>query len=98
MVARKQLAAMLTGYKMAQTNENADKTKLGVLKGEKETIENTIKALKAQKERTDIALGYINMELQYVFYSEKKVKLIAGESAGLREHPSGRTGLCRCAT
>lgn len=79
MVARKQLAAMLTGYKMAQTNENADKTKLGVLKGEKETIENTIKALKAQKERTDIALGYINMELQYVFYSEKKVKLIAGE-------------------
>jgi len=35
--------------------------------------------LKSQKERTDIALKYINQELQYVFYSKRKVKLEPGD-------------------
>lgn len=79
LLARKQLTAPLQGYKQALANEAADKTRLGELKGEKEGLEAAIKALQAQKERTDIALGYINKQLQYVFYSDKKVKLTAGD-------------------
>ena len=45
----------------------------------KKKIEGEIKDLKAQIERTDIALNYINEQLQYVFYSEKKAKLVAGD-------------------
>ena len=78
-LARKQLAASLLGYKQAIANEQKDKAKLNVLKGEKEAIEMAIKELKSQKERTDIALDYINKELRYVFYSNRKVKLEPGE-------------------
>ena len=79
MLARKQLASALMGYKMALTNEDKDKRKLQVLKEQKNELIAAIKELKMQKERTDIALEYINKELQYVFYSNRKVKLIPGE-------------------
>lgn len=79
MLARKQLASALMGYKMALTNEDKDKRKLQVLKEQKNELVAAIKELKMQKERTDIALEYINKELQYVFYSNRKVKLTPGE-------------------
>lgn len=64
---------------MALTNEDKDKRKLQVLKEQKNELVAAIKELKMQKERTDIALEYINKELQYVFYSNRKVKLTPGE-------------------
>lgn len=79
LLARKQLTSALMGYKMALANENEDKRKLNVLKEQKEDLVVAIKELKMQKERTDIALEYINKELQYVFYSNRKVRLTPGE-------------------
>lgn len=78
-MARKQLASPLLAYKQAIANEQAAKAKLNALKLEIEAIETAIKKLKSQKERTDIALDYINKELRYVFYSNRKVKLEHGE-------------------
>ena len=77
-LARKQLAAMFQGYDLAQKASDQNRENLKKKTQEKENKEAEIKALKAQKERTDIALGYINKELQYVFYSERKVKLVPG--------------------
>lgn len=79
LLARKQLASALMGYKMALANENKDKRKLQVLNEQKNELVDAIKGLKMQKERTDIALEYINKELQYVFFSNRKVKLTPGE-------------------
>ena len=60
-------------------NELEDKNKLQKLKEQKDELVAAIKELKMQKERTDIALEYINKQLQYVFYSNRKVKLTPGE-------------------
>lgn len=78
-LARKQLAALFQGYDLAQKASDQNQEDLKKKTEEKENKEAEIKALKAQKERTDIALGYINKELQYVFYSERKVKLAPGD-------------------
>lgn len=79
LLARKRLNTLLNGYNSAsKAYENCTKTLLG-LNEEKKKIEGEIKDLKAQIERTDIALNYINEQLQYVFYSDKKAKLVAGD-------------------
>jgi wobble nucleotide-excising tRNase len=44
-----------------------------------EKKKKTIRNLQQQKERTDIALDYINQELQYVFYGDKKMELEQGK-------------------
>lgn len=79
LLAKKRLIALLEGYK--QANEACKKCKNAIsrLEEDKERTESEIKALKARIERTDIALDYINEELQYVFYSDTKVKLVAGD-------------------
>lgn len=79
LLARKQLSSPLAGYKMALENEKKDKRKLQELEGQKNNLIGSIKELKTQLERTDIALEYINKELQYVFYSNRKLKLIPGD-------------------
>ena len=83
MLARKQLAAFLMSYK--QAIKNSDQTRLDLVAKNKECekVQGEIKTLKAQKERTDIALSYINQELQYVFYSKRKVKLEPGDGCYL---------------
>lgn len=79
LLAKKRLTALLSGYEQAKkANEDCQK-ELSRLMADKERIEGDIKALKTRIERTDIALNYINEELQYVFYSDKKVKLVAGD-------------------
>ena len=79
LLAKKRLIALLKGYKQAsKAYEDCQKT-LSKLEEDKKRIESEIKSLKAQIERTDIALDYINEELQYVFYSNTKVKLVAGD-------------------
>ncbi len=78
-LARKRLNTLLNGYNNAsKAYENCTKTLLGLYE-EKEKIEGDIKDLKAKIERTDIALNYINEQLQYVFYSDKEAKLVAGD-------------------
>lgn len=80
LMARKQFSSSLNEYKKALTNKEQVLKKLQKLKEEKDKIEADIKELKMKKERTDIALDYINKELQYVFYSNRKIQLIEGES------------------
>lgn len=77
--ARKKLAALMQGYDLAQKTSDQNAADLKAKTTEKEQKEAEIKALKAQKNRTDIALAYINNELQYVFYSDRKVKLVPGD-------------------
>lgn len=79
LMARKQFSSLLNEYKKALTNEEQAKKKFQELKEEKDKIEAVIKELKIKKERTDIALTYISKELQYVFYSNRKIQLVAGE-------------------
>lgn len=79
LLARKRLRVLLEGYMRAnEAYENCKKT-LSMLEEDKERTGSEIKALKAQIEKTDIALDYINEELQYVFYSDTKVKLVSGD-------------------
>lgn len=78
-LARKQLASVLKSYRMALDNKTKDEKTLQELQKQREVLIGEIKQLNAQKENTDIALEYINQELQYVFYSNRKVKLIPGE-------------------
>lgn len=78
-LARKRLASLFEGYNKANTAYEDCETKTSKLTQDKERIEAEIKTLRSQIERTDIALDYINDELQYVFYSDKKVKLVAGD-------------------
>ncbi len=78
-LARKQLNALLLGYKQAVANSDSNKKYLENKRKEREDSEQKIKQLVQQKERTDIALDYINKELRYVFYSNRKVKLEPGE-------------------
>lgn len=78
-LARKQLAALLQSYKQAVENSNKNSKDLEDKGHECETIMREIKALQQKKENTDIALDYINKELQYVFYSKRKLKLEPGD-------------------
>lgn len=77
-LARKQLHGLLLGYKQSIVNNNSNKKYLENKQKEREKLELKIKQLVQQKERTDIALDYINKELQYVFFSNRKVKLEPG--------------------
>ena len=79
LLARKQLSALFYGYKQALAN--SDKNRVALIEKDKDCkiLQEQIKELHSQKERTDIALSYINQELQYVFYSNRKVKLEAGD-------------------
>ena len=79
LLARKQLSALFYGYKQALAN--SDKNRRDLIEKDKDcrTLQEQIRELQAQKERTDIALSYINQELQYVFYSNRKVKLEPGD-------------------
>lgn len=79
LLARKQLSALLQTYKQAADNSGKNRKDLEDKGKECEAVRGEIKVLQQKKENTDIALGYINKELQYVFYSQKKVKLEAGD-------------------
>lgn len=78
-LARKHLALQLSSYKKAKENKYENERKWKEKSDECEKVRGEIKQLIAQKERTDIALDYINNELQYVFYSKRKMKLEPGD-------------------
>ena len=79
LLARKLHSALLQSYKQSIEKSNQNQECLDIKCKERDKIQNEIKVLKAQKERTDIALDYINQELQYVFYSKRKISLEPGE-------------------
>lgn len=78
-LTKKRLKALFDGYNKATKAYESCKKILTQFEKEKERIQNEIKELKALAARTDIALEYINNQLQYVFYSTTKAKLTAGE-------------------
>lgn len=78
--ARKKESLGLGLYKQAKDAKKKNEEELAAQEKEKEEIEANINDLTAQKERTDIALDYINDELNYVFYSNKKLQLVASEN------------------
>lgn len=77
MLARKRLSQMLNSFQQANISYADCKEELAKQTTDIELIDGEIKELIARVERTDIALEYINKELQYVFFSDKKVKLVA---------------------
>lgn len=78
-LTKKRLKALFDGYSKATKAYESCKKTLTQFEKDKERTENEIKELKALAARTDIALDYINNQLQYVFYSTTKAKLTAGE-------------------
>lgn len=78
-LTKKRLKVLFDGYNRATKAYGKCKDGLTQLEKDKERTENEIKELKAQAGRTDIALEYINKQLQYVFYSTTKARLAAGE-------------------
>lgn len=79
LLARKQHSALLKSYKQSKEKSAKNQEYLSAVSRECEKVKKEIEALKAKKERTDIALDYINQELQYVFYNKRKVMLEPGE-------------------
>lgn len=78
-LARKRLSPLLLNYKQATEKSKANSQSLQATTLEIEEIKKEIKQLISQKERTDIALDYINKELEYVFFSKRKIQLEAGD-------------------
>lgn len=79
LLARKRHSALLLNYKRAINKAQVNAKNIQLKNNEYGTKNNEIQLLKAQKERTDIALDYINKELHYVFFSSRKVTLEAGD-------------------
>ena len=79
MLARKRLSVLLNLYQQANKSYSDCQKALSNRIKDKEQLDSDIKELMAKVERTDIALEYINKELQYVFFSDKKVKLVADD-------------------
>lgn len=79
LMARKRFSSELKEYAKSLANREQVLKKFQELKKEQDEIEVALKELKMKKERTDIALEYINKELQYVFYSNRKIQMVAGE-------------------
>ena len=89
-LARKQLASSLEMYRQAKDDSQKNSEQLAEKEREKENLQNDINDLKTQKERTDIALEYINDELSYVFYSNRKLQLEASTDNSYRLKVNGR--------
>lgn len=79
LMARKRFSSALKEYAKSLANREQALKKFQELKKEQDKIEADVKELKMKKERTDIALEYINKELQYVFYSNRKIQMVSGE-------------------
>lgn len=78
-LARKRLSPLLLNYRQAADKLKANSQSLQATTLEVEEVKKKIKQLISQKERTDIALDYINKELEYVFFSKRKIQLEAGD-------------------
>ena len=87
---RKQLASVIDVYRQSKVESDKNNKDLNDKLKEKEKIEAEIKSLIAKKERTDIALDYINDELSYVFYSNRKLRLVAGENNKYKLQVNGK--------
>ena len=87
---RKEYYPLFDNYRAALAGQKANHTAIENKEKEIETVKLEIKGLKQQLENTDIALKYINEELKYVFFNEKKVKLVPGEDKYYRLKVNGK--------
>lgn len=76
--AKKRLSTSLDIYIKAKEESKNNAGTLATQQARLEGIRREINNLKEKIARTDIALDYINEELGYVFYSDRKLKLEAG--------------------
>lgn len=90
LLARKQHSTTMAAYLQALNDSEQNRKVIEKKEEEKGTIETAIKELKAKKENTKIALDYINDELGYVFYSDRKLKLVAGDDNTYKLKVNGR--------
>lgn len=88
-VARKQLVEELALYQQAKTDAETATTNWTAKDNERKALEAAIADLITKKKNTEIALDYINLELQYVFYSKKKVKLVPGTDGNYKLKVNG---------
>lgn len=78
-LARKQITPMLAVYQQAITDANKNLEDWTTKDNNRKAIEAEIADLKTKKNNTALALDEINLQLQYVFYSDTKVQLEPGE-------------------
>lgn len=78
LLARKQFAPVFESLQKAEERMHSTQNAIKVVESRVYKEQILINFLKHQKDRTDIALDYINQELQYVFYSDKKIVLEQG--------------------
>ncbi len=90
LLARKQHAATMIAYAQALNDSDQNKKAIEKKEEEKRIIEIAINELKAKMKNTKIALDYINDELSYVFYSDRRVKLVAGDDNTYKLKVNGR--------
>lgn len=90
LLARKQHSATMAAYKKALDEKEKNLSEIKSKEEELGKIEASIKELKAKKENTKIALDYINDELSYVFYSDRRLKLVAGGDDTYKLKVNGR--------
>ena len=89
-LVRKQLAPALEVYRKAKNESNAVDDRLSQTERARAGLNVKMNALKERKKRTDIALDYINQELSYVFYSDRKLQLVAGDDNNYLLKVNGR--------
>lgn len=89
-VVRKEYYPLFDNYKVALEGQKSTNKALTDKEKEIEDVKLEIKGLKQKLENTDIALKYINEELQYVFFNEKKVKLVPGDDKYYRLKVNGK--------
>ena len=89
-VVRKEYYPLFDNYKVALEGQKSTNKAITDKEKEIEDVKLEIKGLKQKLENTDIALKYINEELQYVFFNEKKVKLVPGDDKYYRLMVNGK--------
>lgn len=89
-VVRKEYYPLFDNYRTALDGQRANKKAIEDKEKEIETVKLEIKGLRQQLENTDIALKYINEELEYVFFSKKKVQLVPGDDKYYRLKINGK--------
>lgn len=79
LLARKELADLVSSYKNALEKESKGKEELKELEKQQVYLNGYIKSLEMKKRHTGMALEYINNELRYIFYNDLGINLVAGD-------------------
>lgn len=89
-LARKRLASHLTIYQKAKADGEKNLADWEAKNQERQALVDAIAELRTKKKNTEIALDYINQQLQYVFFSNRKVKLVPGTDGNYKLKVNGK--------